>query len=156
MARLLHVYPKALIKGSLWTLTMKVYEPATKVNSRFVHTVPAGVTAETPLMLLKLVFDVVVGDADTAQDVDDALFVDDIKPGQQTATVWGNWADRAEGIISGLASGYTVGDFWGDWSKQDTSKVRNDARKALVQQRGWTVPVGSIHQHEGDGTNTDE
>ncbi len=61
MARTLHVYPKAVLEGSSWTFLVKVYEPLTKANWRFVHTVPAGVTAETPLTLLKLVFDVVVG-----------------------------------------------------------------------------------------------
>lgn len=156
MARTLHVYPKAVIEGSTWTYTLKVYEPATQINSRFVHTVAAGVTAEIPMRLLKLGFDLIVGDADTDQDVDDALFVDDIKPGAQVETVWGNWQELAENKITGLGTGYTQADFYATWSPADTNAIRQDARRALIAQRGWTVPVSSIHQHEGDGTVTDE
>ncbi len=156
MARSLHVYPKAVLEGSTWKYVLKVYEHATGVTSRFVHTEAAGVTAEIPLRLLKLSFDLVVADTDTDQDVDDALYVDDIKPGSGVETVWGNWKDLAESIISGLSPGYTVYDFWSEWAPNDTNEVRSDARRALITQRGWTVDVGSVHQHEGDGTVTDE
>jgi hypothetical protein len=156
MARNLHVYPKAVLDGSTWTLLVKVYEHATGVNSRFLHSVPAGVTVTTPLHELKVSFDLVVADTDTDQDVDDALFIDDIKPGAQIGTVWSEWQGRAETIISGLAPGFTLIDYWSEWKKSDTAKTRNDARRALVTQRGWTIVAGSVHQHEGDGTNTDE
>ena len=161
MARTLHVYPKASIEDSTWTLTMKVYEPATRVNSRFVEIVAAGLTVERFLPLLKVSWDLIVDDADTDQDVADSLFVDDIRPGPQVETVWGNWQDRAEGIITGLTTGYTVTDFWADWTGGDTQAVRNDANRAIVSGpggigRGWTIVAGSVHQHEGDGTNTDE
>jgi hypothetical protein len=33
--------------------------------------------------------------------------------------------------------------------------MRQDARRALVIQRGWQIDVGSVHQHEGDESNTD-
>ncbi len=148
MVRTLQVYPKAVLTGSEWQFTDKVGD------SRFRHTIAAGVTAVTPLVLLKLVFVLVVEDTDIDQDVDDALFVDDIRPGPQTETVWGNWQDIAESIISGLAPGYTADDFWAAWGPQDTNAVRQDARRALVTQRGWTVD--SVHQHEGDGTVLDE
>ncbi len=148
MARTLQVYPKAVLTGSEWQFTDKVGD------SRFRHTIAAGVTAETPLLLLKLVFDLVVEDTDTDQDVDDSLFVDDIRPGPQTETVWGNWQELAESIISGLAPDYTADDFQAAWRPQDTNAVRQDARRALVTQRGWTVV--SVHQHEGDGTVLDE
>lgn len=154
MARTLHVYPKASIEGSMWTLTMKVYEPATKANSRFTESVAAGLTVERPLPLLKVVWDLEVFDTDTDQDVADSLFVDDITPGPSTETVWGNWQTRAEGIISGLASGYTVADFWSAWSTKNTKSVRNDAKRAMITQRGWTI--SNVHQHEGDGTFKDE
>jgi hypothetical protein len=154
MARSLHVYPKAILEGSSWTFIVKVYEHATRTTNRFLHTIPAGVIASTPLRELKISFDLEVADTDTDSDVDDALFVDDIKPGPQTATVWGNWQTRAESVISGLSDPYTLADYWADWSKQDTAKTRTDARRALVTQRGWTV--SNVHQHEGDGTNTDE
>jgi hypothetical protein len=139
---------------------MKVYEPATRVNTRFVETIPAGLTVERFLPLLKVVWDLVVADSDTDQDVADSLFVDDIKPGGQTETVWGNWQDRAEGIIAGLATGYTVADFRSAWTRGDTEAVRNDSQRAMVSGpggigRGWTIVAGSVHQHEGDGTNTD-
>ncbi len=161
MSRTLHVYPKAILDASTWTFLVKVYEPATQVNSRFEHTIAAGVAATTPLRLLKVSFDLIVADGDTDQDVDDALFVDDIRPGPQVETVWGNWQDTAEGIIAGLDPGYTVAEFWAAWTNGDTQAVRNDANRALVSGpggigRGWTIPAGSIHQHEGDGTNTDE
>ncbi len=153
MARNLEVYPKATLDGSTWRLVVKVDD------SRFEHLVPAGVTAETPLQLLKVVFDLTVEDSDTDQFVDDALFLDDIQPGPSVSTVWGNWQERAEGIITGLSPGYTVEDFWAAWTMGDTQAVRNDAQRALVSGpggigRGWTIT--SFHQHEGDGTNTDE
>ena len=154
MSRTLHVYPKAIIDGSEWKLIVKVGD------SRFIHTVAAGVTAEVPLLLLKIVFDLIVGDDDTDQDVDDALFVDDIRPGPQVETVWGNWQATAESIITGLDPGYTVADFWAAWTRGNTEAMRNDANRALVAGpggigRGWDVPAGTIHQHEGDGTTVD-
>ncbi len=160
MVRNIQVYPKAFLDGLIWELVVKVGV------SRFEHVVPAGVTAEppagvtveTPLLLLKVVFDLTVEDTDTDQDVDDALFVDDIQPGPSTATVWGNWQLRAEGIITGLDSGYTVADFEAAWTMGDTQAVRNDANRALVFGpggigRGWTIT--GFHQHEGDGTVTE-
>ncbi len=147
MARTLQVYPKAVLTGSEWQFTDKVGD------SRFRHTIAAGVTAETPLVLLKLVFGLIVEDTDTDQDVDDALFVDDIRPGPQTETVWGNWQELAESIIVGLAPGYTADDFKAAWTRADTNTVRQDARRALVNQRGWTISF--VHQHEGDGTDVD-
>ncbi len=156
MARNLHVYPKATIDASTWTLLVKVFDQDTRTTTRNEIQTAAGVIAETPLRLLKVSFDLVVGDADTDQDVVDAFTVDDIKPGAQTETVWGNWIETAEGIIGGLASPYTAVDFWAAWAPNDTAGMRQDARRALITQRGWTVPVGTIHQHEGDGTSTDE
>ncbi len=160
MSRTLHVYPKAIIDGSTWTYTLKVYEPATRVNERFEQSFAAGVTVTTELRLLKVSWDLIVGDFDTPSDVDDALFVDDIRPGPQVETVWGNWQATAEGIIAGLTPGYTVTDFWAAWTRGDTEAMRNDANRALVAGpggigRGWEVVAGSLHQHEGDGTNTD-
>ncbi len=155
MARTLHVYPKAVIEASTWTFLVKVYEPSTRVNSRFTHVVPAGVAAALPLVLLKIVFDLIVDDTDIDQDVDDSLFVDDIQPGPGTATVWSNWRDNAEAIIDGLDPGYTQAAFYAEWSKPDTASMRADARRAMQIQRGWTIPGDSVHQHEGDGTNTD-
>jgi hypothetical protein len=152
VARSLSIYPKASLDGSTWKLVVKVGD------SRFEHLVPAGITAETPLQLLKVVFDLIVEDSDTDSDVDDALFVDDIKSGPGVETVWGNWQTRAEGIITGLDPGYTVDDFWAAWTMGDTQAVRNDANRALVSGpggigRGWTIT--SVHQHEGDGTVTE-
>ncbi len=96
-----------------------------------------------------------VGDTDLDSDVDDALYVDDIKPGGGVATVWSNWRDQAETIISGLSPGYTRNDFFAAWTKQMTASVRTDANRALVIQRGWSINVGTIHQHESDGTVTE-
>ncbi len=151
MARTLEVYPKAFLTGSTWRLFVKVDD------SRFEHVVPAGVTADPSLNLLKVVFGLTVEDSDTDQDVDDALFLDDIQPGPSTVTVWGNWQTRAENIIAGLAPGYTADDFWAAWTMGDTQAVRNDVQRALVAGpggigRGWTIT--SVHQHEGDGTVT--
>ena len=153
MARNLQVYPKATLDSSTWLLRIKVD------GSRFEHVVPAGVIAETPLQLLKIVFDLTIEDSDTDSDVDDALFLDDIQPGPSVATVWGNWQTRAEGIITGLAPGYTADDFWAAWTNGDTQAVRNDAQRALVSGpggigRGWTIT--RFHQHEGDGTVTED
>ena len=159
MARSLNVYPKAFLDGSSWLVSGKVDEFATGTQSRFEHVVPAGVTAEMPLPMLKIVFDLIVEDSDTDQDVDDALFVDDIKPGGGVETVWGNWQLRAEGIITGLSPGYTVEDFWAAWTLGDTQAVRNDAQRALESGpggigRGWTIT--GFHQHEGDGLTVTE
>jgi len=153
VARTLQVYPKAVLTGSEWVFTDKVGD------SRFRHTIAAGVTAETPLVLLKFVFDLIVEDTDTDQDVDDALFVDDIQPGPEVETVWSNWQDTAEGIIAGLSPAVTTEDFWAAWTFGDTQAVRNDANRALVAGpggigRGWTITA--LHQHEGDGTVLDE
>ena len=150
MARSLEVYPKAFLKDSSWHLSVRVD------GSKFEHVIPAGVTADPPLLLLKVVFGLTVEDSDTGQDVDDALFLDDIKPGPTTETVWGNWQAIAEGIITGQAPGYTADDFQAAWSRGDTEAVRNDAHRALVSGpggigRGWTIT--SVHQHEGDGTD---
>ena len=46
MVRNLHVYPRASLTGSSWSLIVNVYEPATKVTSRFPHTIPAGVVGD--------------------------------------------------------------------------------------------------------------
>ena len=153
MARLLHVYPKTTLVGSMWTVRINVYEHATRVISRFVHIIPAGLTATTDLRELKYGFDLVVDDADTDQDVDDALFLDDVKPGPQSASMIDQWIERSENNISGLSDPYTLDDYWAAWSKADTAKTRNDGAKALVSQRGWTVT--SWHQHEGDGSSLD-
>ncbi len=158
MARTLTIYPKASITDSTWTLLMKVHEPATGAASRIFETVAAGLTAERSLLLLKVVFGLVVADTDTDQDVADALFVDDIKPGGGVETVWSNWQARAEGILSGLTTGYTLEDFEAAWTNGDTQAVRNDVQRALVSGpggigRGWTIT--DFHQHEGDGSVTD-
>ena len=87
--RSLNVYPKATLAGDEWRFLVKVHDEDTRVQSRFVHVETAGVTAEIPLTLLKLCFDMQVADTDTNQDVDDALYVDDIKPGGGVETVWG-------------------------------------------------------------------
>ncbi len=150
MVRSVEVYPKAFLNGSTWRLTTGVGD------SDFDHVIPAGVTAETPVQLLKVVFGLTVEDSDTDQDVDDALFEDDIQPGPSVATVWGNWQATAEGIITGLDPGYTADDFTAAWTRGDTEGVRNDAHRALVSGpggigRGWIVT--SVHQHEGDGTD---
>lgn len=159
MARELHVFPKVSLVGSTWTLRVNVYEHAAYVpgvtskeeaTSRFVHEIPAGVTVTVPLRELKVAFDLTVGDTDTDQDVDDMLFVDDVKPGPAVETVWGNWQERAEGIIG--VTDPTLAEYWAAWSKADTAKTRNDVASA-VSGRGWTVTA--VHQHEGDGTNTD-
>ena len=154
MARNLQVYPKATIDGSTWRVSGRVDEFAAGTSTRFEHIVPAGVTAATPLLLLKIVFDLTVEDTDTDQDVNDALFLDDIAPGPSTATVWSNWQVRAEGIISGLSPSYTEADFWAAWTEGDTQAMRQDAQRALVSGpggigRGWTITF--FHQHEGDG-----
>ncbi len=143
MTRSVEVYPKAFLAGSIWKYTLAVGE------SDFDHVIPAGVTVETPVQFLKVVFGLTVEDTDTNADVDDALFVDDIQPGPSVATVWGNWQAIAEGIITGLSPGE---DFWGAWTQGDTQAIRQDIQRALVSGpggigRGWTIT--SFHQHEG-------
>ena len=160
MARTVHLYPKAVIDAATWTFLVKVYTPDTRVNSRFEHTVPAGVTATTPLVLLKFNLDMIVEDTDTDQDIDDSMFVDDIRPGPQVESAWFQWQELAEGIITGLTPGYTALDFRQAWTFGDTQAVRNSFNRALVAGpggvgRGWTIIPGSLHQHEGDGTTTD-
>ncbi len=156
MARVLHVYPKASIDAATWTYLVKVSEEATSSYSRFTHEVAAGVTAEVPMRLLKISFDLEVSDTDTDQDVDDALWLDTASGGPTNGeTLWETWQGLAEAKIAGLATGYSQDDFWAEWSKQNTARVRNAARRILINGRSWTIPGGSVHQHEGDGTNTD-
>lgn len=150
--RSVEVYPKAFLDGSTWRAVFKIG------GSRFEHVVPAGVTADPPVQLLKVVFLVTVEDTDLDSDVDDALFVDDIKPGNGVETVAGNWIARAEGIISGLDPGYTFDDFWAAWTQGDTQAVRQDVQRAFETGpggigRGWTIT--GFHQHEGDGIVTE-
>ncbi len=157
MVRNLGVYPKVILNGSTWLVTGKVDEHAAGTSSRFIHEVAAGVSAVIPLKLLKIVFDLTVGDSDLDSDVDDALFVDDIRPGPIEDTVWSNWQAKAESIIAGLSPGYTEVDFWLAWTPADTKAVRDDAQKALESGpaggRGWTITF--FHQHEGDGFELD-
>ena len=153
MARNLHIYPKAILDGNEWLFIVKVYDRATRVTNRFEHTVAAGVFAPTPVRLLKISFDMVVDDLDTDQDVDDSLFVDDIKNGPGYETVIGNWQVLAE--TNYAASDGSQADYYSQWSSSETKQMRNDARKAMVTQRGWFIEPGSVHQHEGDGSNED-
>ncbi len=151
----MHVYPKVVLHGSTWTLILGVSEGSVK-EADLTFSLPAGVSSALPLELLKIVFNVVVGDTDTAQDVLAALTVDDIHPSPQvTETVASNWVGRAENDIDGLPPGFTAEDFKAAQSKQDTSRMRADTEKALVDGRGWEVVTGSVHQHEGDGSATD-
>ncbi len=154
MVRNLQVYPKVILDGSTWRAIGKVDEAATGTRSRFEHLVPAGVTADTPLLLLKVVFDLTVENTDIDRFVDDALFTDDIHPNPNTTeTVWGNWKTTAEGIITGLPPGFTADDFQAAWTTGDTQAMRSDAQRALetgpAGGRGWTIT--SFHQHEGTG-----
>ena len=154
MARTVHVYPKAIIDGSTWTLFLDVSEGGVQEDEP-TFTAPAGLVATSELRLLKVSFDLILDDTDTAQDVLTALTVDDIQPGPQTLTTWEDWQDSAEGIIAGLTSPYDESDFWAAWTGGDTQAMRNSANRALVSGpggigRGWTVL--NVHQHEGDGT----
>ena len=149
--RTFEVYPKATLVGDQWLLRVKVIEDGTQTD--FDHVLTAGVTAGENLLELKVVFTVEADDTDTPQDVDDALWSDDIRPGGGYQTVWGNWQEEAEDIIGGLSPGYTVEDYWAAWSQQQTAAIRTDARRALETQRGWVVT--RIHWHEGDGTSVD-
>ena len=150
MARSVQVYPRAMIAGPTWILSVEVRDGSETFT--FEHRVAAGIAIIGNLRLLKIVFDLTIGDADTAADVDAALFADDIRPGPQVGTVWGNWQSTAEGII-GTRTQLTEAVFWADWTRQNTAAMRNDARRALEIQRGWTVTF--IHQHEGDGGVTE-
>ena len=153
MARNLQVYPKVVLEGSVWTLHLDVSEGGVK-EADLTFSLPAGVVSALPLVLLKLVFGIVVSDTDTAQDVMDALTADDIHPApNQTETVATNWIERAEADINGLPPGFTAEDFTAAQSKQDTSRMRSDALGAF-NDRSWTATF--FHQHEGDGTVTDE
>ena len=154
--RAVHVYPEAHLAGAEWTFSILITDQDTGERIEPEHTAAAGVTAETPLTLLKVAWDMAIGDTDTLEDVDAALWQDDIHPAPgQTETVWGNWQAAAEAIITGLPAGYTLEDFRAGWTKQATARVRQDANRALVIQRGWQIDAGSVHQHEGDGTATD-
>lgn len=164
MARSLHVYPKATLVDSTWLVKLSVAEFDDADGSilnhmKFKPDIPAGVTAEIPLPLLKMAFDLITDhtgtdDFDTvvAQDVYDAIFVDDIQPGGGYETVWSNWQEQAEATIEAMSSPHTRQDFWSRWTKQAIQSVRDDARRALITQRGWTVPVGEFYQRLGDGS----
>jgi hypothetical protein len=146
----LGVYPKVTLRESTWRVILKVDEPG--AHSRFRHTVPAGVTAEVPLMMLKLAFDLTVPDTTAHADVDTALFTDLIDRGKdKNKTVWQVWQQLAEDILTGLTD-YTWREYLAEWSTNDTQRVRNAAKNTLITQRGWVVT--DVHQHEGDGSIT--
>ena len=159
MARTLHVYPKAILAGQTWTFLVKVIEPATGTVSRIGKNrnppITAGVTATESVVLLKVTFKLIVADTDTDQDVDDALFLDDIQPGGNTLTVWEDWQALAESIY---APGDTLDSFWDKWTTGDTQQMRNSANRALVSGpggigRGWTITA--VHQHEAGNIGVD-
>lgn len=154
MARAVTLHPKATIDGPLWSLLVKVEDDVTDERFRATYTAVALTPSTRPLYTLKVSIGLQIADTDTLADVADAITVDDIQPGPSVATVWDEWREIAEGNIDGLAGGYGLSDWWASWSKADTNKVRQDFRAALVTGRGWTVT--SVHQHEGDGSNTDE
>lgn len=156
MSRNLNVYPKAVLTGSTWLYSLRIYEHATFTQSVFDHSIITGLVVTDPLIDLKAVFDLVVPLAVIDTQIDDALFKLDIRRGagpQPVETVWSNFRARAETLITGL----TVVDqesFWSAWTDQDTRQTRDDVKRALVDLNGWTITVGTIHQHEGDGSNT--
>lgn len=153
MARNLSVYPKATLIGDQWQFVVNVWDATSR--SKFVHSETAGVTADVPLTLLKLAYDLTVADTDLDSDVDDAHWVDTAAGGPTNGeTLWESWRSLAETKIAGLSPGYTLADFRAAWTQQNTARVRTAARRILINGRGWTV--GSVHQHEGDGTVTEE
>jgi hypothetical protein len=153
MARSLHVYPKAELAGSDWFYVCKVFDRDTRQGSRFEHTIPAGVTITGRLGLLKICFDLTAGDSDTDQDVDDSLFVDVASGGPTNGeTLWESWQTLAESKVT--SPDITQSVFWLLWSPQNTARIRTAARRILINGRGWTVT--GAHQHEGDGTVTEE
>lgn len=155
MAYEIQCYPKVQLKGTTWRVRVKLSSDTDYAVIEHIET--AGIAADCTdqnagqLLLLKLSFVVVVEDSDTFQDVFDALIVDDIRPGPQTASVWDRWRDRAESILSGMSSPYTRADYWAEWGQNDTAAIRNDARTAIGN-RGWTVLPGSVKYMEGDGS----
>lgn len=149
MARTLHVYPKAIIDGSEWTYVVKVGA------SRFTHTIPSGVAADVPMRLLKLSYDLTVADTDTDEDVDDAHWSDTASGGPTSGeTLWETWQALAEVNLTAAGSPHTQAGLYAEWSKQNTQRIRQAGNRILVNGRGWTI--ANVHQHEGDGTNTDE
>lgn len=158
MAKNFETYPQAILDGSTWTVIHQVTDLDTGASIEIEHTFAAGVTVPTPLPELDVVLNLIVPDTVTLDDVDDALFADDIKLGPQSETVWGNWQTRAEAIIAGLIPGFTEKDYWAAWTTGDTQATRGDAKRALESGpggigRGWTITFA--HQHEGDGTAVD-
>lgn len=151
MTRDLHVYPKATLTGSDWMFTVNVHEHAAGTTSRFIHLSVGSISALVPLKLPKLAVDLIVPDGVTDSDVDDAIFVDDIRPGAQSETVWEAWRDTAETVIDRLTVGYTLVDFRTEWSNNESLSARRDLMRALVTIRGWTIPAGALHQHVSGG-----
>ncbi len=149
--RILNVYPKTTIEGSTRTVTVKVFDQQTGIVSRFVH-IGSGVAAEVSLIGLKYVFDLIVPAEVTDQDIDNALYMDDIEPGK---SAWAKAGAMINTIIGGLPGGYDQAMFWAGHTKPATAAARADIDKALVIQRGWVIVAGSMHQHEGDGTSVD-
>jgi hypothetical protein len=152
----LEAFPKVVLRAGAadWLLAVKVTDQDTAESHTITGTFTAGVTHDQDLSLYKLVVEVTTTHTtetieQKAQDVFDALTVDDIeqKPGVQT--VFGNWQERAEAVISGLAAGARNGALWTGFGNPDRSKTRNDARSALTA-RGWTFVA--LHEHQDEDT----
>ena len=154
MARLLSVYPKAVLDGNTWRLFVKVSDDSTDVRNETGTTHEYTARANTPirgsLSLLKVVFAVEVPDGTTNQAVEDAFATDTVRGVEST---WSEWRATGEDVITRLGGAPSQKEFWEGCSKTETKQTRDDTDTFTVQ-RGWSVK--RIHQHEGDNTNLDE
>lgn len=142
MARTVTVIPKAVLTGNQWLLQIRVVD-----NGQFTlheQSATSAVTITGSAASPKLVLEVSITDTATAQDIVNALTVDDVVPGQRVASAWDEYRTRLESSVA--TSGRNR---WLNYTSSLSGQVRTAVQRGF-NARGWTI-LG-FHQHEGDGT----
>ena len=141
MARVIEVYPKVVLDGSTWLIRVKMRVIDTGQNQVVERAFPAGVTGD--LRLLKLVLIVRVPNRVTPVQLGGGLFDHTIGTVTYPGTFWDYWQDQAETHITA-----------GSGTGKAATKALRDGFETMIGQLGGSVL--RVHQHEDDGTNTDE
>lgn len=142
MARTVTVAPNAVLTGNQWLLQIRVDDNgATTLHEQSAtSTMTITGSAASP----KLVLQVSITDTATVQDIVNALTVDDVVPGQRSASAWEEYRTRLESSVA--TSGRKR---WLNYTSTLSGQVRTAVQRGFTA-RGWTIL--SFHQHGGDGS----
>lgn len=142
MARTVTVIPSAVLTGNQWLLQIRVDDNGQ--STLFERTAVSPVTVTGSAASPKLVLQLSISDTATAQDIADALTVDDVVPGQRVASAWDEYRTRLESVV-----GSSGRKRWLNYTPNLSGQVRTAVQRGF-NARGWTI-LG-FHQHEGDGS----